>query len=380
MHIVYLTHEYPQKGRPHGGIGSFVQVIARELVKRSHKVSVVGQGNSTSLINENDEGVNIHRLPVPKMRFLRFIENSRNQNQKLWEIHQKNPIDIIEGPELFFAFIDTQLPCKRIIRMHGGHHFFAVTLGKKPAFWRAFQEKRSFKNATDICAVSNFVGETTRKLLKLENREITTIYNPIDVSKFRQTDYMKIKKCQLLFVGTVCEKKGINQLIESLPLVAVNFPNIRLKVVGRDWNSKDIPSYIDFLKAKYPDITSKYVSFIGAVPHEKVSDYIEEAEICVYPSHMEAMPIAWLEVLAMGKPFIGSTIGPGYEAVSERQTGLLANPYNPNDIAEKIIFGLKNPDMMQKMGENARKDVLFRFDINVLIEKNISFYQNCIMQ
>ena len=380
MHIVYLTHEYPQKGKPHGGIGSFVQVIARELVKCGHKVSVVGQGNSTSLIVENDNGVNIHRLPIPQTRFMRFIENSKNQNRKLWEIHKNNPIDIIEGSELSFAFIDTKLPCKRVIRMHGGHHFFAVTLGKKPALWRSFQEKRSFKNATNICAVSNYVGETTRKLLKLENRQITTIYNPIDTSKFSQADYAKIKKHQLLFVGTVCEKKGINQLIEALPFVAADFPKVYLKVVGRDWHSKDIPSYIEFLKEKYPTIISKFVSFIGAVAHEKVFDYIEEAEICVYPSHMEAMPIAWLEVLAMGKPFIGSTIGPGYEVVSEGQTGLLANPYNPKDIAEKIIFGLKNPDKMQNMGENARKDVLSRFDSDTLIEKNISFYQNCIAQ
>jgi len=376
MHICFISHEYPLWGT--GGIGSYIQTIGRGLVKAGHTVSVVGQSNLPDGDFIEDQGVSIYRLPAPKGKSLQFIENSKNQNQKLWEIHKNNPIDIIEGAESYFAFIDTKLPCKRIIRMHGGHHFFAVTLNKKPAFWRGFQEKRSFRNATHICAVSNYVGETTRKLLKLKDRKITTIYNPIDTSKFSQADYKKSKKNQLLFVGTVCEKKGINQLIEAIPKVACDVPEISLIAVGRDWSSKEIPSYIDYLKKRYPEIISKYVIFVGAVDHNKVVEFIEESEICVYPSHMEAMPIAWLEVLAMGKPFIGSTIGPGYEAVSEGQTGLLADPYKPDDIAEKILFGLKNPDKMQEMGYNARKDVLTRFDINMLIEKNISFYQECI--
>jgi glycosyltransferase involved in cell wall biosynthesis len=95
---------------------------------------------------------------------------------------------------------------------------------------------------------------------------------------------------------------------------------------------------------------------------------------------MEAMPLAWLEVLAMGKTFIGSSTGPGPEAVKNNITGLLADPFKPNDIADKIRFVFKNEEKAIQLGINARENVLKDFDADVMVEKNIVFFKSKIIK
>ena len=74
---------------------------------------------------------------------------------------------------------------------------------------------------------------------------------------------------------------------------------VHLKIVGRDWFFPNGDSYMDYLKTFITDDVKKHIEIVGAVPHTEIPKLIEEANICVYPSHMEAMPIAWLEGLAM---------------------------------------------------------------------------------
>ena len=90
---------------------------------------------------------------------------------------------------------------------------------------------------------------------------------------------------------------------------------------------------------------------------------------------MEAMPLAWLEVLAMGKTFIGGATGPGPEAVLHGITGLLADPHDPEDIASKIKDLFEHPQKGIEMGFAARERVLKEFDIEVIVSENIDYFK-----
>ena len=95
--------------------------------------------------------------------------------------------------------------------------------------------------------------------------------------------------------------------------------------------------YKPILEKSISDKIRPHISFLGLVPNNEIPNHIEKAQICCYPSHMEAMPLAWLEVLAMGKVFLGSNTGPGPEAVLDNVTGFLINPHHPKEIADKIL-------------------------------------------
>ncbi len=374
MHIVFLTHEYPTLNPTHGGVGSVVQTLARKLSDEGHRISVIGLYKVNRATETNDGPIRLYALPFSQWKFGRFWDNSRRILRQLDRIHRQHPIDAVEGSELSFAFFPDKTPYKKVIRMHGGHHFFAVTLGKKPRMWRSFQEKQSFKKADALIAVSRYVGETTKKLLGFD-KDFEVIYNIVDVNRFRAADPGKAVKGRIFFAGTVTEKKGIRQLVMAMPEIVRQVPEARLVVAGRDWRFPDGSSYMEYLRRFIDPSVKDKIEFLGPVPHDRMPDLIEQAAVCVYPSHMEAMPLAWIEVLAMGKPFVGGKIGPGYELVEHGKTGLLADPHSPEDIAEKTVWMLRHPDKALEMGQKARQFILDNFNPEKIVRQNIQFYQ-----
>ena len=372
MHICFITNEYPMKGVNGGGIGSLVQFLSRMLVKKDIKVSVIGISKEFTNKNTFDQGVQIYRLAKSKWKIGKFYDHTIRILSKINELDKEEPLNIVEGSELNFAFFPKKTSYKKIIRLHGGHHFFANELDKKPAIWRSFQEKQSFKKADGYIAVSDYVGRQTQKYLNFKfNYKV--IYNSVDTAKFHVADITKLQHNTLLFVGTVCEKKGIRQLIQAMPLIKEKFPSIKLKIVGRDWIDKNGNSFTEYLKTYINNDLKNNIELLGPVPHVEIPDYIEKAHVCVFPSHMEAMPIAWLEALSMGKILIAGDIGPGREAIKNGVTGLLVNPFKINLLASVIIDVLNNVNS-NVYGKAARKDIISRFNLDATITKNIEYY------
>jgi len=207
---------------------------------------------------------------------------------------------------------------------------------------------------------------------------IQVIYNPVDVSKFFDASEVDYEKHTLLFAGTIVEKKGIRQLIDSLAFLVDEFPEIHLLIAGKGGNLPGTKNpYLPLLEKSITPEISKHITFLGLVDNSKMPSLIAKSNICCYPSHMEAMPLAWLEVLAMGKIFVGSIAGPGPEAVINNVTGILANPHSPVDIADKIKWVFNHLEDSKAMGKNARADIANRFSVSVIADQNIEFFTKC---
>ena len=101
----------------------FVQTLGRMLVQQGIQVTVVGAGYKKHSI-ENDEGVQVIRIAKSKWPYGKFIQQVWQINAAIKKAHRQNPIDIIECSEVGLAFIKNIKGVKRVIRMHGGHHFF----------------------------------------------------------------------------------------------------------------------------------------------------------------------------------------------------------------------------------------------------------------
>lgn len=377
MHICFLTGEYPHPDFPHGGVGTFIQTLGKALVKKGIKVSVVGVGFNQFDEQESDEGVEVYRLSKSSWKKFSAFDNFKRLNAKLKEIHHTSPIDIIEGTELSFAFIKKIPGIIYLIRMHGGHHFFSISENRKINPWKGFQEKRSFRKADYVIGVSKYVSNHTLEYIDYNSKFKGVIFNPANLNRFYKANLEKTVKGRIFFAGTVCEKKGIRQLVQAMPLIKKEVPEAHLLVAGREWIFPDSGrSYLEYLKTFIHDEIRESITFLGAIPNSEIPKYIESAEVCCYPSHMEAMPLAWIEVMSMGKPFVGSKLGPGPEIVEHGKTGLLCNPLDPFDIAEKVIFMMKNPEAASKMGDAAREFAIENFDIDKIVDQNIHLYRS----
>jgi glycosyltransferase involved in cell wall biosynthesis len=187
----------------------------------------------------------------------------------LKEVRQQTSLDIIEGAELSLAFLPKMQGTKYIIRLHGGHHFFSVELGKKPRLGRGCFERISFWNADYFCAVSQYVANRTKTLLKFSS-PVEVIPNPVDTEMFSPSAYEEDPNL-IAFVGTVCEKKGVLQLIQAMPLVLEKHPDARLWVIGRDQFDKvRNTSFTALLKRSVDPYVLSRVEILGAISHQKI--------------------------------------------------------------------------------------------------------------
>jgi glycosyltransferase involved in cell wall biosynthesis len=102
---------------------------------------------------------------------------------------------------------------------------------------------------------------------------------------------------------------------------------------------------------------------------------ITRASVCVYPSHIEAMPIAWIEAMAAGKAVVASQTGPGPELIDDGVSGLLCNPHDPSSIANQIIRLLKDASLRRRLGATARKIAVERYSLDKIVRQNLAYYE-----
>ena len=370
MHLVFISSEYPLWAP--GGFGTFLQTFGRSLVAAGHAVSIVGVGDSTTEIVIEDAGVKLYRLPKKKGKLPAFLHNRKVLNSKLKQLHHEQTIDMIEAAEGGLALL--RLPTiKKVIRLHGGHHFFAEAERRGINWRKGLLEKRSFAKADGFIAVSKYVKEHTAQYLSYHNKPVEVIHHPMNTeTTIPETES---KPDHVLFAGTVCEKKGVRELIKAFKIVREHYPEKVLDIYGRDWFYPDGRSYIAQLKK---DLNSTYfdqVIFHGSVSREVLFKRYAEAAFCVFPSHMETQGLVTLEAMLLGKPVIFSEYGPGPETITHGETGLLCDVYNPKDLAQKMVWCIENTEGANKLGENAAVKVAQKYDRNVILEENLTFYK-----
>jgi glycosyltransferase involved in cell wall biosynthesis len=264
--------------------------------------------------------------------------------------------------------------------MNGGHHFFSDAEGRRARAGRGRFERRSFAKATNLCAVSHYVGETTRRLISIPAaRPIHVIPNPVDTDRFRPRDDIEEDPNLVLFAGTLCEKKGVRQLVQAWPKVHASFPDARLMLAGRD-STRDLgTSFAAHLRAVASNGgVDDSIEMLGAVPNDDLGELIARASVCVYPSHMEACPVAWLEAMASGRAVVASETGPGPELIEDGITGVLCDPCDPESIAESVCRALDDRPFRNRLGANARQRAVLRFSTRALLPANEDFFARCV--
>lgn len=217
-----------------------------------------------------------------------------------------------------------------------------------------------------IITPSNFYRE---KLIQFRFPEKKVIHLPnfIDETEFKPNyehdDYF-------IYLGRLSEEKGILTLLEAMKQV----PDGRLVIIGTG-------PLEEILKNKIKEYQLENVQLAGFVTGEKLTRLISNSMFSVIPSEWyENGSISLLESLACGKPVIGSDIGGIPEHISHGQDGLIFQPKNSSDLADKINRLLDSPDLLKSMSRQAREKAEKLYSKNLHIEQLIKIYQSVINQ
>ncbi|KKL23210.1 hypothetical protein LCGC14_2427690, partial [marine sediment metagenome] len=92
------------------------------------------------------------------------------------------------------------------------------------------------------------------------------------------------------------------------------------------------------------------------------------------PSISEGMPNSLMEAMALEMPCIASNVGGVPELIEHNVDGLIFEPKNPKKLADLIRLLLEDENLQKKLGMNARKKMMNKFNWNQIIKKLEIFY------
>jgi glycosyltransferase involved in cell wall biosynthesis len=147
----------------------------------------------------------------------------------------------------------------------------------------------------------------------------------------------------LVFAGRLGRQKALGVLLDAL----VGVPDVRLTVAG------DGPER-DALERRARELgLDGRVSFLGAVPRERVLRLFRAADASVLPSAWENFPHAVVEALAVGCPVIATAVGGVPEVVRDGENGLLVAPGDPGALGAAIARFFADAELRGKLSAAA---------------------------
>ena len=387
MHIGLVCSEYPPA--VHGGIGTFTRDLARGLAAKGHAVSVVGvyqpqQLRIETLVEEFDGAVRVVRIPsspswIPG-RFRLLLDRWR-LTRWFRKDHSRRGYDVVEAPEwgadLLFGG-PSGVPT--VNRIHGGHLFFDMELNRRGSRLIHLFEKRWLRQATALTAVSDYVGRRTLEFAGLQDIPYQVIHNAVDVSRFTPGSG-EFEPGLIVFANSIRPKKGVLELAQSLEWLIEDYPEVRLVFIGKNiYCSPDGTPFSDSVKQAVSPGARERIVFTGWLDsRDEVLDLLRKANVCCYPSHMEGFGIAPVEAMALAKPTVFTTTGPGPEVVEDGVSGLLCDPRDPQSIAASIRKIVDDEAMAIRLGAQGRSRVLERFDRKDWVTRNEAFFSELVM-
>jgi len=245
---------------------------------------------------------------------------------------------------------------------------------KKKNFWF---EKKALAGADHLLSVSEFTAKKTAALFNIK-KNIEVIPNSVDVGYFcpRNT---AVEPNTILYFGSIIRKKGVLELADIFNLIIAKKPEARLLFAGKDVKDQLTGrSTKKMILEKLSPAAIKNTSWLGVLPYEMVLAQIAAANVVVLPSFAEALPMTWLEAMAMEKALVTSDIGWAKEVMIDGVTGFTVDPKDHQKYAGKILQLLDDPVLAEKMGKAAREQVVAKFSTGVVVKRNIGFYERVV--
>jgi glycosyltransferase involved in cell wall biosynthesis len=378
MNICFVCHGYPPP-RKVGGIEIFTQTLARVLVSRGHHVSIIGFDDSLSTKRvDNDGRIKVIRLPVERTK-LSAITNRLFLESEIRREIMESRIDLVESPDVGGWLLLGHFGVPLVVRLHGSQFVYCAIKGTKPRKFDPVFEKNTLHLSTHLVAVCEHIKRETLKRTWFLYQPCEVIYNAVDLQLFAVDPNTQRETGRILFVGRLTETKGAPNLFKALPEIFARLPGSSLRFIGLDpieYGKRTSDLLIKTLPVEYQG----RVHIVGELSHELLPLEYRKAAVAVFPSLVEAHPIAVLEAMACGTPVVFMQSGVGPEMIENGEEGLLCDTKDPHSIAESIIKLVENPDEAQIMGAKAVKRIKKEFSLSTFVENNENFYSRAIYE
>ncbi|MET4878797.1 glycosyltransferase family 4 protein [Morganella morganii] len=170
----------------------------------------------------------------------------------------------------------------------------------------------------------------------------------LNLDDFIKTDDEVNEKISFLFIGRLLKEKGIHEFISAASKIKKSYPEVEFIVLG-DLDSANPGSLTDSELNSL--INHHIITYPGFV--NNIQEWISKSSVFVLPSYREGLPRSTQEAMAMGLAIITTDVPGCKDTVIDGLNGLIVKPWSSQDLYEKMIYLINNPDLIKKMGQES---------------------------
>lgn len=394
--IVLVSRDFPPNHG--GGIATFNKDLAEGLAAIGHLVHVVTQSPDINRV-DFENGVWVHRMEGREMP-LTPDARKRNVPQHIWNwsavaleevrrIATHRPVDVVEAPiwdcEGVALLLDGQWPL--VTSLQTTLHFW---LASNPTYrndgsWMASfgfpmleLEKELMRQSHAIRSISSSIRHDIEAAYGFSFDEgricIAHLGMPFD-KESSPTHNNADDRVDILFVGRLESRKGIDILLAAIPEVLTKNKKINFVILGDDTQKK--PGSQSTYKEEYLAVNSSMgrVTFEGRVSNERLRQAYRNCDIFVAPSRFESFGLVFLEAMREGKPVIGCAAGGMPEIIADQVNGFLVPPGDTMALTQAIMALAESPVLRKKMGDAGKKIFLEKFTSECMSQASMKIYE-----
>lgn len=413
MKILYFSFEFPPFHV--GGLGTYAREMATRFVKKDQSVTLFSKNPGDAVTHETWRGVEVHRpLLADMVDLLPILMPGDVAN---WPSSSQNYF-----AEVFMYNILSSTKTVNDLVGNDGREFDIIvahdwlsaiagiitkrSLGKPLVFHvHSTEQGRTRDGSPTIKNLERSAGRIADLIVTVSDamkghlislgynpEKIRAVPNGVDHEKYdpgrEEFSEEKIRKFRedigvgddpmILYVGRLTWVKGVESLVRAMPVILKEVPNAKLVILGVGGQEESIKDIV-----KSNGIQDNVINRFEFVSEEERLMHYAACDLAVFPSRYEPFGIVCTEAMSMGKPVVvgGKEVSGLREQVvasGPDRCGSHVDPDSPEDIAKFVIELLKDENLREKLGKNARKRVLENYTLDQVAEETLGLYKGLV--
>ena len=255
---------------------------------------------------------------------------------------------------------------------------FDGTRSTTPALRRiaafAFKWPGKARQLSAVCKevmVSDHDLAIQRRFFPFHRRKLIHIYHS-RIKEMESVTHHNPESRIILSLATIAFRKGQHILVDAFALVAPDFPDWHLHLVGHEGERSCVEKVRHLAEAH--GLTHR-IHMPGST--EKPMTALSIASIYVQPSLLEGLGLSLQEAMFHGLPCIGSSVGGIPELITHESTGLLVPPGDTAALAAALRRLMTDDSLCKLLGKTARQHILDKgMTLEGMLERYLTLYKS----
>jgi glycosyltransferase involved in cell wall biosynthesis len=239
-------------------------------------------------------------------------------------------------PPLFIAKL---YGTKIVLNYHSGELAHHIETWKKTAL-------PTMRKFDKIVVPSQFLVDVYAKY----GLKASAIFNFVDSANFKFCE-REILKPIFLSNRNFEAHYNVGDCLRAFQIIQKRFASAKLYIAG--FGTEEVK-----LKDLVKELKLENVEFVGKIPNEEMARLYEKADIYLNTSIVDNMPLSFIEAFSCGLPIVSYSTGGIPYLVETGETGLLVEPQDFENLAQKAIFLLGNQEFAKKLIAKAHAEVV----------------------